>query len=273
MTQLDVQRGGRSNPSGSFEKQFLYLIGYGINYISDRTMLADHYVAESEIVFALESDIEHIEAEAHGKPITNLIDLYRQGIPRPDAYGQIAERVLAAFSDHTRVGLLVEGSPFFLDSICELLQWRAHHLGIEVVYVDGRSSLDVIIQTLRIPLGHGLGVYLAENFCAGCGVLNAEAVNFFFQPGNVGSERIQMHNVDKAGVCTLQETLLKYYEPTQRWFLINLGQSPTVSTKIIWDYLGNLDSFHSYMHSGTLVLSKNWWPVELLDVPPTEIKD
>jgi len=264
----------RSKLSGGFKKkQVLYLIGYGINYTSDRTMFADHYVAESEVLFALESDIEHIETEAHGKPITNLIDLYRQGIPRPDAYGQVAERILDAFIDHTRVGLLVEGSPFFLDSICELLQGRAHHLGIEVVYVDGRSSLDVIVQTLRIPLRHGLGVYLAENFCAEGGVLNAGAVNFFFQPGNVGSELIQMHNVDKAGVRTLQETLLKCYEPSQRWFLINLGQSPTVSTKIIWGHLGNLDSFHIYMHSGTLVLSKNWWPVELLDVPPTEIKD
>lgn len=273
MTQLDVPRGNRSNPSGDFGKKFLYLIGYGINYSSDRTMLADHYVAESEIVFALESDIKHIETEVHGKAITNLIDLYRQGIPRPDAYGQIAERVLAAFSDHTRVGLLVEGSPFFLDSICELLQWRAYHLGIDVVYVDGRSSLDVIIQTLRIPLGHGFGIYLAENYCAGCEVLNVEAVNFFFQPGNVGSELIQMHKVNKAGVRTLQDKLLKCYESSQHWFLINLGQSPAVSTKIIWGNLGNLDSFHSYMHSGTLVLSKNWWPVELLDVPPTEIKD
>ena len=273
MNQLDVPFRDLAKPSESFKKQVLYLIGYGINYASDRTTLADHFVAESEVLFALESNIEHIEAEVHGKPITNLIDLYRQGIPRSNAYVQIAERILNAFTNHTRVGLLVEGSPFFLDSICELLRERAHHLSIEVVYVDGRSSLDVIIQTLRIPLQHGLGIYLAESFCAEGGALDSDAVNLFFQPGNVGSDRIQMHDVDITGVRTLQEILLKRYKPSQRWLLINLGESPTVSTKIIWEYLGNLDSFYTYMHSGTLVLSKNWWPVELLNVPPTEITD
>lgn len=255
----------------SREGKVLYLIGYGINWTSDRTRLADYYIADSEVLFAMESDIDHILAATHPKPVINLIDLYQQGIPRPVAYDQIADRVLNAFSDCSRVGLLVEGSPFFLDSICELLEERSRHRAIDVIYVDGRSSLDVIIQTLRIPLRYGLGVYLAETYCADGGGLNAEAINFFFQPGNVGSERIQMHSVDRAGVHTLKEALLQFYEPTQRWFLIGLGQSAVVPTRIIWNRLSELEAFYSYMHSGTLVLSKNWWPIELLDLPPTNI--
>lgn len=255
-----------------YEKKFLYLIGYGINYAADRTIIADQYIADSEVLFALESDIEHIKANINGREVVNLISLYQQGVSRSVAYAQIAQTVLAAFSSHSRVGLLVEGSPFFLDSICELLQERSSSLGIDVVYVDGRSSLDVIIQTLQIPLQHGIGIYLAESYCADRGVLNPESVNIFFQPGNVGTENIQMHGVDIAGVRTLKDALFECYEPSQRWLLISLGQSTTVSTKIIWNYLSDLDSFYSYMHSGTLVISKNWWPADLHGVLPTEIE-
>ena len=258
--------------STGHEQKFLYLIGYGINYAADRTIIADQYIGNSEVLFALESDIEHIKVKAHGKHVINLISIYQQGISRSVAYAKIAQTVINAFSNHSRVGLLVEGSPFFLDSICELLQEWSSPLGIDVVYVDGRSSLDVIIQTLRIPLKHGIGIYLAESYCADNGVFNHEAVNIIFQPGNVGTDNIQMHSVDIAGVRTLQDTLLKYYEPSQRWLLISLGQSTTVSTKIIWNCLSELDSFYSYMHSGTLVISKNWWPTDLLGVLPTEIK-
>ena len=194
--------------STGHEKKFLYLIGYGINYAADRTIIADQYIADSEVLFALESDIEHIKANIHGKQVINLISLYQQGVSRFVAYAQIAQTVLTAFSNHSRVGLLVEGSPFFLDSICELLQERSSPLGIDVVYIDGRSSLDVIIQTLQIPLQQGIGIYLAESYCADRGVLNPESVNILFQPGNVGTENIQMHGVDIAGVRTLKDALL-----------------------------------------------------------------
>ena len=34
--------------STGHEKKFLYLIGYGINYAADRTIIADQYIADSE---------------------------------------------------------------------------------------------------------------------------------------------------------------------------------------------------------------------------------
>lgn len=250
----------------------LYLIGYGISYCADRSPLVAQYAERAEILFALESDIGHLNSELPHKNIINLMSLYKQGVPRHEAYQQIAEYILAAFSKHLTVGLFVEGSPFFLDSICELLERQANAQGIRIIIVDGRSSLDVIIQSLRIPLGYGLGVYLAEDFCAGNCAPNAESVNIFFQPGNVGTERIQIEDVGRSGVQTLKERLLEYYQPTDRWLLINLGHAPTVSTKIIWGRLNDLDTFYSYMHSGTLILSRNWWPDVLSGHPPTLIE-
>ena len=254
------------------KQKYLYLIGYGINFATDRTLVADQYIHDSEVLFALESDVDHIKEKIRGKKVINLISLYQQGVPRDFAYAQIGQTVLAAFSNFTRVGLLVEGSPFFLDDICQWLQKRASHAQVKVVYIDGRSSLDSIIQTLQIPLHHGIGIFLAESYCANHGVLDPEAVNIFFQPGNVGCKSIQMSEVQLTGVRTLKETLLKRYDPSQKWLLVNLGQSTAVSTKIIWHYLSGLDSFYSYMHSGTLIISKNWWPSELHGVPPTKVE-
>jgi hypothetical protein len=238
----------------------LHVIGYGINFDADRSVLVDPYLNQCEIVFALESDVSHLRAKVKWERLVNLLDLYEQGKKRGDVYDAVADRVMDAFSTSTRVGLLVEGSPFFLDTICELLEKRAVASGIEVIYVDGRSSLDGIIQALRIPLSWGIGVYLADNVCFAHPVIDPEAVNIFFQPGNVASDKVQMAAVASEGIILLKETLLKIYSPTDRWLLVNLGESQSRPTKIIWNTLDRLDRFTHYMHSGTLIVSKNWWP-------------
>jgi siroheme synthase len=256
------------------DKSSLYIIGYGVNFVADRSVIADTYIKDAEIVFAVETDVHHLESEITGRPLVNLVHLYKPGIPRLAAYSQIAEVVIEAFQRFRRVALLVEGSPFFLDSICEILESRAVTLGIEVAFVDGRSSLDVLIQTLAVPLDFGIGVYMAEAFCiaSSADAINTGAINLFFQPGNVGSSNVQMGCVDSRGVEILQHRLLDYYSPETRWLLINLGCSPNASTMIIWNYLSRINLFHHYMHSGTLLISRDWWPEVLSGVPATELE-
>lgn len=244
-------------------RKVLHVIGYGINFDADRSVLVDPYLDQCDIVFALESDIAHLRERLKARPLVNLVGLYEHGKLRDEVYGAVAERILAAFASVSRVGLLVEGSPFFLDTICELLELGAVTAGIEVVYVDGRSSLDGIIQALRIPMGWGIGIQLADTFCSSQPVIDPNAVNIFFQPGNVGSDRVQMTAVDGRGVARLKDTLLRFYAPSDRWLLVNLGESAAKSTKIVWGTLERLDSVTALMHSGTLIVSKNWWPADL----------
>jgi rRNA-processing protein FCF1 len=238
----------------------LHVIGYRINFDADRSVLVDPCLDQCEVVFALESDVSHLREKLRSKQFVNLVDLYQQGKKRIDVYQNVADKVLAAFAMSSKVGLLVEGSPFFLDTICELLEKRAISAGIDVIYVDGRSSLDGIIQLLRIPLSWGIGVHIADNFCFSRPVIDPEAINMFFQPGNVGSDKVQMAAVDVEGTRLLQSRLLEYYSPADRWILVNLGESRVRSTKIVWGTLDRLDHFTQLMHSGTLVVSKNWWP-------------
>jgi hypothetical protein len=238
----------------------LHIIGYGINFDADRSVLVDPCLDQCEVVFALESDVSHLREKVRSKKFVNLVDLYEQGKKRIEVYENVADTILAAFATSSKIGLLVEGSPFFLDTICELLEKRAISAGIDVIYVDGRSSLDGVIQLLRIPLSCGIGVHLADNFCFAKPVIDPEAVNIFFQPGNVGSDKVQMAAVGVEGIALLKNTLLQFYSPLERWILVNLGESSDRSTKIVWDTLDRLESFTHLMHSGTLVVSKNWWP-------------
>lgn len=253
----------------------LYIIGYGVNFVADRSVVAEEYIKKAEIVFALETDVSHLECAISGRPVVNLIHLYKQGLSRSIAYEMIADAVLEAFLNFRRVALLVEGSPFFLDSICGILESKAIASGIEVTFVDGRSSLDVLVQTLEVPLDFGIGVYSAEAFCIEETTprINTDAVNLFFQTGNVGSSLIQIGSVGRKGVETLQIRLLEHYPPDTRWLLINLGHAPNISTMIVWNYLSNMHLFHAYMHSGTVLVSRNWWPETLGSVPPTKLED
>ncbi|MFM0139374.1 SAM-dependent methyltransferase [Caballeronia grimmiae] len=241
----------------------LHVIGYGINFDADRSVLVDQHVDQCEVLFALESDVSHLPHSVAGTELVNLLPLYKQGRNRGVVYEAVAERVMDSFQSFSQVGLMVEGSPFFLDSICGLLERKAIDQEIQVIYVDGRSSLDLIIQTLRIPLTWGIGVHLANDLCFGNRVMDPEAVNILFQPGNVGSDRVQMHDVERRGVILLRETLLRFYAPETRWLLVNLGQSARHPTRVAWDSLDHLDQFTQLMHSGTLLVSKNWQPGSL----------
>jgi hypothetical protein len=247
-------------PEAGAAGKTLHIIGYGINFDADRSVLVDPYLSRCGIVFALESDISHLQERLGAGRLVNLVDLYRQGHKRSDVYQAVADRVLQGFGAASRVGLLVEGSPFFLDTICELLEARALDAGIEVIYVDGRSSLDGIMQALRIPMSWGIGIRLADDFCRARPPIDPEAVNFFFQPGNVGSDRVQMAQVGREGVKLLQQALLEFYAPSVRWLLVNLGEARGKPTKVLWSTLDRLERFTGWMHSGTLIVSKNWWP-------------
>lgn len=154
---------------------------------------------------------------------------------------------------------------FFLDSVCEIIEARTIELDIELHVIEGISSLDTIIHQLRIPLTNlSISVFVADYFCTNRPTLNENTILVLFQPGNVNSDRITLGEVPETCVKELKATLLQYYSPKDKWLLINLSNSPKSPTKIIWNTVENIDNFINYMHSGTLLLSKNWWP-ELLE--------
>lgn len=238
----------------------LFLIGYGINFAVDRSAIVDEYIDRCDIIFAVEPCISHIATEIPNKKIVNLIDLYKEGSERVATYNKIAATVINAFDKFSNVGLLSEGSPFFLDSINSIVLQEAQQKSIDVTYVDGRSSLDKLIQSYRIPLSHGIGVYLADNLCRLDQKLNPQAVNIIFQPGNVDSDQVTMRTHNISGAILLKEYLLQYYDDSQVWYLFNLSQTSTEPNIILHNKLSDLDRFYSALHSGTFVISRSWSP-------------
>lgn len=239
----------------------LFLIGYGVNFAIDRSVIVDEYIQRCDVIYAVEPCISHLVTEIPNKRIINLIDLYSEGSTRVATYNKIVDTILESLDEFSSVGLLSEGSPFFLDSINSLASKKAQQRSINVTFVDGRSSLDKLIQSYRIPISHGIGVYLADNLCRLNQKINAEAVNIIFQPGNVDSDRVTMRTHNISGATLLKRHLLQHYNDTQNWFLFNLSQTSTEPNIILHNTLSNLDKFYPALHSGTLVISSSWSPL------------
>lgn len=255
-------------------KKEIYLIGYGINFYEQRSNMVDYYLEKTDKIFAIEPDITHIEEYLSlDKQIHNLFYLYMQGNNRVDTYNKISEYVINALDIHSSVALLVEGTPFFSDTISEIIEARSFNLGITLNVIDGVSSFDTIIQQLRVPMFDvSLTSYIADDFCKKQPLIDNSTILFLFQPGNVDSSNITIEEVEKSSIKYLKNSLLNYYSPQDKWFLINLGNSPKNQTQIIWNTLENIEDFVNYMHSGTLIVSKEWWPSVLKDTEPTEIE-
>lgn len=252
----------------------IYLLGYGINFYEQRNINVDIYLEQADIIFAIEPDITHIkEFLTIDKPIQNLFYLYENGAKRINVYNRICELILDSFQENEKVALLVEGSPFFLDTISETIENKVKISDIDLHVVEGISSLDTIIHQLKVPiLNSPISVYLADEFCNKLPILDMNTTLFLFQPGNVNSNCITIENISKNSIIKLKDTLLKYYSGKTKWLLINLGKSPTQPTQIIWNTIENLDSFINYMHSGTLIITNKWCPSILKNTEPTVIE-
>jgi len=252
----------------------IYLVGYGMNFNEDRTISADTSIKCADIIFTIEPDISHIkEYLSVEAPVENLFHFYKKGQLRSDVYKIISEHIITSLKKYSKVVLLVPGNPLFLDTVCELIEERAFELDIDLHIIEGISSLDAINNQLEIPLHKtSITVYIADIFCNRKPNIDIDTVLLLFQPGNVSSNTVAIGTVSKKSVLILQESLLEYYSPEDNWMLINLGNSSDNPTKIIWNNIKNLHLFVNYMHSGTLIVSKNWWPDILKDTKPTIVE-
>lgn len=253
----------------------IYLIGYGINYSTDRAICVDGYLEQANKIFSVEPDISHITQHmTSNKPIHNLFSLYETSRIREEVYVEICEEIYASLEVDSKIALLVEGSPFFLNRVSGLVEARARKDDDITLYcVDGISSLSAITHQLDVPMaGFSTVTYLADEFCKLSPSLPEESILFLFQPGNVGNDKVAINSISELSALTLKGKLLEHYSPNDKWFLVNLGKSPDQPTKIIWNTIENIDKFVNYLHSGTLLVSKEWWPAVLDGVPSTQVE-
>ncbi|WP_076419654.1 SAM-dependent methyltransferase [Colwellia sp. UCD-KL20] len=251
----------------------LYIIGYGINIDTQISIRSQEYIDKSDLVFALEVNSAHLSKFVSPKKVINLFDLYKQGVDRSEVYNKVSDKILDSFCNSESICLMVEGSPYFLDSIVEIIESKCALHNIDIHITQGSSSLESIIYQLRIPIETvTLSTTTAENFCNTSSAIGENSVVILFQPANALSNIVNINCDYKEGIELLLNKIKSKFNSTDKWMLVNLGNSDDNSTQIIWNTVDKLEQFSDYFHSGTLVLSNNWVP-KFIDInEPTKIE-
>lgn len=245
----------------------LYVIGYGFDFNSHLSRVGADYIARSEVLVCLEAQQEHICDFLPNKPLINYSTLYEQGRNRSDVYHEVVQEIKHLFSDYQSVGLLVEGTPYFLDSIVELLEADPN---LSVNVAQGVSSLENIIYQLKIPIESvTLLATTAKLFCNQAANESKAELTVLFQPANADSNIVNIDCESETQLDVLIHTLSERFSPDDVWMIMNVGKD----SFLIWNTIQNLKHFKTYFHSGTLIISRGWLPAGLTDLPLTQIED
>lgn len=226
-------------------KGALVCVGSGIKGIGQMTLEAVNWIEEADVVCHNISDpVTIVWLKQHAKAHDDLAECYRDGLPRMQAYEQMAERMLSFVRDGKLVCSVFYGHPGLFVYPTHLAIATARKSGYKAWMLPGVSAFDCLISDVGFdPSQMGSILYEATDMLIRRRPLHPDTYLVIWQVGVIGEISSRFRGLDhNRNADRLMDYLLSVYPPDHRVVHYQGSQYAICSSEIEFVRLADLAS-------------------------------
>ena len=221
------------------------IIGRGVDPRRHLSLEALNALRRADLIIGIEPETEFWNSLAQEyalKPILDVSHLYRAGAKDLNNYQAFIEYILSSATEHQNIAVLVAGHPRLGVTFAQLLEKQTAGSPIDVHFIPGISSFDVMINELGVdPLERGAMIMDSNRLLLFDYNLDPAIDYFFYHVCSVATQAVNFHDPSVGNqIHRLQAHLERFFKPTKTIYLCRAANGSSEQSTYTPITLGDL---------------------------------
>jgi uncharacterized protein YabN with tetrapyrrole methylase and pyrophosphatase domain len=234
----------------------LTIIGRGVDPTKHLSMEALEILKTADLILGIESEIEFWSMIQKNHNITVIKDIaseYKNNNKDILNYQSFIDLAFHSLINNDHVVLLVAGHPRLGVTFSQLLSSDSRSAGINIQFVVGISSFDVMLNDLALdPIEQGTALLDANRLLLFEYKMETSLNYFIYHVSSVGNSKTNYQNPEQGNQVTLLKNyLIKHYSSSKKVAICQASNGKNSPSQYTWIDLSELESSISKLNYST----------------------